>query len=326
MYKLNFLLYPNMRNYHISCENSLDILSENESFYNLRKSFLKKYNFEKLKSIEFSKWGILGLFLELKGKIAVSLGESQAIIDAAIEYRKLGFNLTWLTLNKSGCINYEELKKEEFDYIFVSSYVMDTFLKVDLEKVKAINRAKIVSNGSSHFDTNSDIVIFDCYKISGYTTSAIVLFNSELEEQNLANIDALSLYISLEALNNQNFNTTNKEIFIEALKRYFEDDLYFFVDPKDTLDYSLHFGLKNIKAREMIRTLALSNILITNGEGCSLGLAKPSRIIQSMGYEELTSRNAISLSFCEEYTFEQIDEIVKLFNRKYKQIRLLSEQ
>lgn len=326
MYKLNFLLYPNVQNYHISKDNSLNILSENDTFEKLKKEFLLKYKFENLKSIEFSKWGILGLFLELKGEIAVSLGESQAIIDAAYEYEKLGFKITWLNLNKQGSVNLDNLKSKKLDYIFISSYTMDTFVKTNLQEIKTICDAKIVSNASANFDNASDIIIFDCYKVCGYTSSAIVLFNNELQEQNLANIDALAIYLCFEGLKSQNFNTSNKNIFIEELKKNFNEDLYFFVRPEDTLAYSLHFGLKNIKAREMIRTLGLSNIFITNGEGCSLGLSRPSRIIQDMGYDELTSRNAISLSFCEEYSLEEIEKIAKFFYKKYKQIRLLNEQ
>ncbi|MFW2308252.1 cysteine desulfurase, partial [Aliarcobacter butzleri] len=63
---------------------------------------------------------------------------------------------------------------------------------------------------------------------------------------------------------------------------------------KKTLPYTLHFALKDIKAREIIRTLAFDSIFLSKGEGCSLGLSKPSRIIQAMGYDETTRRNAIS--------------------------------
>ena len=82
-----------------------------------------------------------------------------------------------------------------------------------------------------------------------------------------------------EALENQKFETTTKEIFKEKLQNILKDDAYFFVDNTQTLPYTLHFALKNIKARELIRTLALDEIYISNGEGCSLGLSKPSRIL-----------------------------------------------
>lgn len=326
MYKLNFLLYPNVQNFHIMNDYSLSILDNNEPFNSLKKEFLKKYNFNELKTIEFNKFGILGLMLELNGKFAVSKGESQSIIEGAKRYEELGFEVLWLDLNKDGSVNLEVLEKNEIDFIFISSYVMDTFVKTDLQKVKSLTSAKVISNASANFDKNCDIAIFDCYKLSGYTSNAIVLHNNEFEEQNLANIDALSVYLCYESLKNQTFNSSNKKLFLDKLKEQFKDDIYFFVEPSSTLEYSLHFALKNIKARELIRTSALSNILITNGEGCSLGLSKPSRIIQEMQYDETTSRNAISLSFCEEYNKEQIEKIVELLHKKYRQIRVLNEQ
>lgn len=326
MYKLNFLLYPNVQNYHITKDDSLNVLSNNDTFYSLKKEFLLKYNFNDLKTIDFSKAGVLGLFLDLKGKIAVSKGESEAIIQAAQEYEKLGLEITWLELKKDGSVDLSILEHRKLDYIFISSYVMDTFVKTELKNIKKLNSAKIISNCSANFDEVCDIAIFDCYKLCGYTSSAIVLYNDEFEEQNIANIDSIAVKLTLQALKELKFNTTNKEIFIKELQEVFKDDLYFFVDYKTTLDYSLHFGLKGIKARELIRTLSLSNVLITNGEGCSLGLSKPSRIIQSMGYDELTSRNAISLSFIEEYSKEDIQKLSKLFYKKYRQIKVLNEQ
>ena len=51
-------------------------------------------------------------------------------------YEKLGFEITYLDLNKDGTVCLDKLKDEDFDYIFISSYVMDTFLKTDLKSLK----------------------------------------------------------------------------------------------------------------------------------------------------------------------------------------------
>lgn len=88
--------------------------------------------------------------------------------------------------------------------------------------------------------------------------------------------------------------------------------------------YSLHFGLKDIKARELIRTLALNKIFLTNGEGCSLGLSKPSRIIQAMGYDEITSRNSIQIAFVDFFNDKEIEKIVDIIYLKYKQLKSIS--
>ncbi|WP_151948125.1 cysteine desulfurase [Aliarcobacter butzleri] len=326
MIKLNNLQYNPIKLDFLEDQNySLDSLVSNFTFDDLCKKYKEKFGFSKIKTFSFSKEGFLGLFLELKGKIAVSFGECEALIQGAKLYESLGFELTWMDLNKDGSVNYQELKDKDIDFLFLSSYVMDTFFETSLDDVKNFTNAKIISNGSAKIDSLSDIVYFDNYKLCGYSLSGVILFNDEniFELLNMAFIDTLAVKCCFEALENQKFNYEVKEKFLEKLKEKLKDNIYFFVDNKKTLPYTLHFALKNIKAREIIRTLAFDNIFLSNGEGCSLGLSKPSRIIQAMGYDETTSRNAISLNFLQDFDEETILKIVDKIEQKYKQIRVL---
>lgn len=321
MIKLNYLQFPKVESVDISNEYSLDALTLNESFDNLCFEYKNRFGYKKLKTFAFSKVGFLGLFLELKGTIAVSIGESQAIIDGAVLYESLGFEIIWIGLNKNGKVNLSELQNKNIDFLFLSSYIMDTFVKTHIEEVKKYTNAKIISNASADFDKNSDAVYFDNYKLTGFNLNGVIVFDDEMFSLlSIGEIDSLAVKLCLQSLEKQNFNTKLKDKFLKLLKDKFGESIYFFVDPKDTLAYSLHFGLKGIKARELIRTLALSDIYITNGEGCSLGLSKPSRIVQAMGYDESTSRNAISFSFVDDLSDEEIDKIVNLVYSKYRQI------
>ena len=327
MFKLNLLQY-NVQKMHIKEELSLNILSNNEEYLTLENEFKNKYSFENINSFSFCKSGFLSLLLELnkKGKIAVSIGETQNLIDAAILFEELGFEIIWIDLLKDGNVNIKKLEASNIDFIFISSYVMDTFVETSIEKIKQLTKAKIISNSSANFNKNSDVIYFDPYKLTGYFTHGLILFNEDLfEEQAISIKDGIALFNILEALKNQKFETSIKNIFIEKLKDVLKDDIYFFVDNTQTLAYSLHFALKNIKARELIRTLSLDEIYITNGEGCSLGLSKPSRIIQAMGYDELTSRNSISLTFTQKLENEEVEKIVNKIAKRYKQIRVLNQ-
>ena len=329
MIKLNSLQYPNVQNLHISSELSLGILKNNDDYENIEHNFLKEYSYSQLNTFDFSQSGFLGLFLELntKGKIAVSLGESHAIVQAAKQFELIGFKIIWIPLKKNGNVDIKILEKEEVDFIFISSYVIDTFVKINLQEVKELSSAKIISNSSASYDKRSDAIYFDTYKLTGFALSSCILFDDELfEEQVIGFKNTIAVNLIIEALKNQIFESSQKELFKVKLIDAFKDDIYFFVDSKDTLDFSLHFALKNIKAREIIRTLALNSIHITNGEGCSLGLSMPSRVIQEMGYEEIISRNAISLTFTQKFEIEEIEKVVKAFAKKYRQIRVLNEQ
>jgi len=327
MFKLNSLQY-NMQNLHIKDGLSLNILSNNEEYVALEKEFKDKYLFENINSFSFSKSGFLSLLIQLnkKGKIAISVGETQSLIDAGLLFEELGFEVIWLDLLKDGNVNIEKLKDLNIDFIFISSYVMDIFVKTSIFDIKSLTNAKIISNASVTFDKNSDVIYFDPYKLTGYFFHGLILFNEDLfEEQAISNKDAIALFNILQALKNQKFETSIKETFKNKLQEVLQDDVYFFVNNNQTLDFSLHFALRNIKARELIRTLALDEIFITNGEGCSLGLSKPSRIIQAMGYDELTSRNSISLTFTKKLEAFEIEKIVNTIAKKYKQIKVLNQ-
>jgi len=327
MFKLNSLQY-NMQNLHIKDGLSLNILSNNEEYVALEKEFKDKYPFENINSFSFSKSGFLSLLIQLnkKGKIAISVGETQSLIDAGLLFEELGFEVIWLDLLKDGNVNIEKLKDLNIDFIFISSYVMDIFVKTSIFDIKSLTNAKIISNASATFDKNSDVIYFDPYKLTGYSFHGLILFNEDLfEEQAISNKDSIALFNILQALKNQKFEISVKETFKNKLQEVLQDDIYFFVNNNQTLDFSLHFALRNIKARELIRTLALDEIFITNGEGCSLGLSKPSRIIQAMGYDELTSRNSISLTFTKKLEAFEIEKIVNTIAKKYKQIKVLNQ-
>ena len=326
MYKLNFLQYPCVQTISLDESYSVEPLKSNDEFELLINNFKKEFGYTNLNSFSFTKEGFLALMIELQGNIAVSLGECEAIVQASKLYEKLGNEVVWIGLNKDGSINYDECKNINVDFIFVSSYIMDTFVKTNLEIIKQNTKAKVISNCSANkYAKFADMILFDSYKLSGYGTCGVVLYsNDELNEQYPGEIDALGIKLIYDALKNQTFKTKNKDEFIDVLKEEFKENLHFFVTPDSTLAYTLHFGLKGIKAREIIRTLGLNDIFVTNGEGCSLGLARPSRIIQDMGYPEKQSRWALSLTFVKEYDSGEIKNIIQTMSRKYRQIKALS--
>ncbi len=326
--QLNFSQINVLKN-HIFSNLSLDSLRVNEEYENIKNELLKKFGFKNLNTFSFCKDGFLGLFLSLGNvNIAVCKGESEAVYEGAKAYEDLGFKITWINLQKNGYVNLDDIKKGEFDYLFLSSYVMDTFVKTDLEMVKTLTNAKIISNASADFSKTSDIIYFDAYKLSGFSTSGVLLFNDTFKENNIGFTDSIAVHLISEGLKNFNPDTTKvKEKFLVLLQDIFKDDMFLFVNPNDTLEYCLHVGFKKIKARELIRGLAFEDIFITNGEGCALGLAKPSRIIEQMECD-LDNKNAISFSFNEnfaDFNENQMKNIVQILHNKYKQIRAFDE-
>lgn len=323
MYKLNFLQYPDIKPIHLDKSNALEVLKDNTEVESFIKNLSERFGFKSLNTFSFSKDGFLSMMLNLKGKILVSVGESQAIIDAANIYKELGFDIDFISLQKDGHINYEEIKN--CNYIFISSYIMDTYVKVDLEKVKSLTDGKIISNISSTLESKyCDIALLESFKLTGFSFSSIILHNEIFEEQYLGSIDTVAIYEIAAAIDRFNPICVYKDEFKLCIEQEIGDSIHYFVNPEDTLPFTLHFGLKGIKAREIIRTLSLGDIFVTNGEGCSLGLSKPSRVLQEMGYEELESRWALSLSFSMELNSEDILFLAKTIAKKYRQIKALN--
>ena len=220
MIRLNVLQYNPIKIDLFEEDYSLDSLISNDNFEKLCKKYKESFGYSKLKTFSFSKEGFLGLFLELKGKIAISLGESQALIEAGMLYESLGFEIIWINLEKNGKVNIAELENKHIDFLFLSSYVMDTFVKTSIKDIKQITKAKIISNASANFDKNSDAVYFDNYKLVGFNISSVLLFNEDglFSLLSVGQIDSFAVKLCLDALKNQKFNYQLKAIFLEKLK------------------------------------------------------------------------------------------------------------
>ncbi len=322
---LNFSQINMLKN-HIFSSLSLNSLTDNEEYETLKSKLCKRFGYKDLNTFSFCKDGFLGLFLELgkSGKIAVCKGESEAVYLGAKAYEQLGFEIVWINLQKDGKINLDNISSNKFDYLFLSSYVMDTFVKTELLHVKTLSDAKIISNASADFSECSDAVYFDTYKLSGFSVSGVLLHNGMFEQKSVGFTDSIALSLLFQGLENFTPNLHVKEIFLQELKEVFKDDMFLFVNQDYTLEFCLHVGFKGIKARELIRSLVFEDIFITNGEGCALGLSRPSRIIEQMDCG-LDNKNAISFSFNTDFTQTQIKSIVKSLHEKYKQIRALNE-
>lgn len=303
-------------------EYSLSVLAQNEKLELVKKEYADIFKRKNVKNITFSKDGFFTFILDLSGKVAVSLGESEYIIQGAKKAKEYGVDLEFIPLKKDGTLDISGLD-DSFDFIFVSSYIVDTYVKTDLKKIKEITDAKLISNASAKRCEYSDVFLLDSYKLCSLGAKGVLIHDDEFEEDEISKIDLLSLDMTLQAYKNKKENPEQKQKFLEEFKNIFKDDLFIFVDPSICLEFTLHLGLKDIKMRDIIRTLAFEDVFITNGEGCSLGLSRPSRILQEMGYSQDESRWGLSLDFTEQLSDEEIKKLVEKIYKKYRQIKVL---
>ncbi|GHV07587.1 hypothetical protein AGMMS50229_14660 [Campylobacterota bacterium] len=110
----------------------------------------------------------------------------------------------------------------------------------------------------------------------------------------------------------------------EAAEFFARSGIAPYLDPIGTLRNALLIRLSGIKARAMVNALKLDGVAITNGEACTAGLGVPSTIVQSYGFSEEESREAISLSW---HPASDRGTIFAAFDKllfRYNQIKQLS--
>lgn len=313
MIKLNSFFQPTPKTIELHSGHSLNPFFEN-SLGRLKDNLRDYYGFRSLRTFSFTPDGIFSLLSSLNGKVAVSVGESQYIIDGAKRFKESGGDVEF--------VGFDFSDDSKFDYLFISPVVVDTF---EVRDLKGFSKTKIISNLSfSREKTQSDFVLLDSLKIAGIGNFGAILFNEAFEENTLLETDIIGLEILQRATQALEDLKETKDLLLKSFQDELGENLDFFLSPTLTHNNTLHIRLKGIKARELIRSLSLEDIVISNGERCSLGLSNPSRVIGEMGFSESESREAITLSFEERFSEEDVSKIVKTISKKFRQIKALS--
>ena len=127
-------------------------------------------------------------------------------------------------------------------------------------------------------------------------------------------------------------------IFLEAIKtqKVLKDDVAkeFFLALKEILGEDCSFAFKSVKntlplrlkgsiARKLIQAVFFDEIKIINGIECLLGFAKPSFVLQLMGYTKREAREFLSISFLQNTA--DLKKITNKIARKYQQLKEIEE-
>jgi len=308
---------------------SIELLGLLDSF------FTSEFGFAKAGFFDFSPYSI-ALFLQKvtahAPKIAASVKLPYFCIQALELLQTFGYEVVWVEAKKDGYLCEKSLasaKKSGAEMLFCSLVDEDTFLPENMETVYKYfepNRLILdISNGVKKIETPKTLAaIFWGYKLGSFKHSGIYLCNDERIEF-LDGID-LTVYAHLKEVYDAykyDNGSDKKDNLYRLLKKALGDDFSTFVDTRITLPNSLYCRFAGILAREFIRSLALENIYVTNGELCSLGLSKPSKILQSLGYTVDEAREGISISFDADMTIGDIEYLAGKIAFKYKQLKAI---
>lgn len=109
-----------------------------------------------------------------------------------------------------------------------------------------------------------------------------------------------------------------KAILFDTLKAKLGENLSLFAPLELTAPNALPLRFRHIKVRPLIQSLSIEQIAIINGQDCLFGNAKPSFVLQAMGYEELSARELVSLSY---HSLEDIESIANSLARAYTHLQ-----
>jgi cysteine desulfurase len=308
---------------------SIELLGELDRF------FADKFGYKNAGFFDFSPYSIALFLQKIAGDfktIAVSVKLPYFCILGVELLGSFGYEIIWVNATKDGYLSEESLDEASLkgaEFLFCSLVDEDTFLPENMDTVyRYFEKARIIldiSNAVKKIEIpKCHSAILWGYKLGSYKHSGVYLCG-DLSIQFLDSIDLTAYSHMRDAFGAYAYDegSERKTILQNALRDGLGDDFSTFVDASKTVSNALYCRFFGVTARDFIRALALEEIFVTNGELCSLGLSKPSRILQALGYTTDEAREGISISFDSNLTLCDIEYLISKISFKYRQIKAI---
>ncbi|PHM16753.1 MAG: hypothetical protein CJD30_09860 [Sulfuricurvum sp. PD_MW2] len=255
---------------------------------------------------------------------------------AGILLEKSGRSIVWIDADKEGRLRESSLahaKEQGASYLICALVDEDTFYKESIEKLtQYFDRKHLLLDISNALKLEMIPDVYAAF-VWGYKTGSFKHSGVFLSHEKSLNSDMIP-YIDLTVYEHfyrsylnfvsESFKDTKmlRDEFIKRVAEALGSNMTLMINPLSTLSNCCYIRFDGIYARDLIRSLALEGIYLTNGELCSLGLSQPSRILQTMGYSIEEARESISFSFGN-VTLEEIEYIANKIVHKYRQLRAI---
>jgi cysteine desulfurase len=278
---------------------------------------------------------------EGKNHIITSSIEHLSILNTVKELENNGFQVTYLKVDKTGCIDIDELKSSITDKTFLVSIM---YANNEIGTIQPINKiGQICQNhhilfhcdavsviGKLPIDIKKDHIDFlsaSAHKFYGpkgigflYKRKGIKLkpllyggnqeFGVRAGTQNVPYIIAMATALkeSYEFMNNHT---------IKQLRDYIEtslskiDGIHFNGNKDNRLDNILNLSFEDIDGESLLFELDLKGIIVSTGSACHYGLSKTSHVLLALGINYPLAQGSIRISLGRYNTKEDADKIIK---------------
>ncbi|HIZ02981.1 MAG TPA: cysteine desulfurase NifS [Candidatus Borkfalkia avistercoris] len=309
---------------------------------------------------EADNWALRGAahaFAARGRHLIVSAVEHPAMISAAKELVKEGFDVTFAEVDEYGLVDLEKLERAiRPDTIFVGVMTANNEVGTiqPVKEIAALCKARgivfftdaVQAAGAIPLDVKAlgaDMLSFSAHKFYGPKGVGALYVRSGLrigkliagghQERSMrggtTNVPAVvgmeqALRIACAELEkNAAYVTSLRDRFI---KRVLAEIPYVKLNghPEKRLPANANFSFRYIEGESLLFSLDLKNIAVSSGSACSSGSLEPSHVLLAMGLPEGLAHGSIRFSFGKDNTVEQVDYAVDALKEITVKLRALS--
>ena len=309
---------------------------------------------------EADNWALRGAahaFAARGRHLIVSAVEHPAMISAAKELVKEGFDVTFAEVDEYGLVDLEKLERSiRPDTIFVGVMTANNEVGTiqPVKEIAALCKARgivfftdaVQAAGAIPLDVKAlgaDMLSFSAHKFYGPKGVGALYVRSGLrigkliagghQERSMrggtTNVPAVvgmaqALRIACAELEKSAaYVTSLRDRFI---KRVLAEIPYVKLNghPEKRLPANANFSFRYIEGESLLFSLDLKNIAVSSGSACSSGSLEPSHVLLAMGLPEGLAHGSIRFSFGKDNTVEQVDYAVDALKEITVKLRALS--
>lgn len=311
---------------------------------------------------ESDNWAIKGTAIEkhIYGKhLITSSVEHPAVINTMRQLEKLGFEVTYLPVDKEGRVSCEDLRKAiRKDTILVSIMAVnnevgsiqpiDEIAEVlkDYPKIHFhVDAVQAVGKGLGKMLKNEriDLMSFSghkfhaprgigfMYKKEGRMIAPLLTGGGQEKNlrsgtENLPAIAAMAKALRLVVENEDEYSKRQqkiKEKIYDHVKK-FDKAVIFSRRDKNFAPHVLCFAIKGVRGETIVHAFEDNDIYISTTSACSSKKHTVSSTLSSIGIDDGIATSAVRVSLDENNTLEEAEEFNKVFDELYEKFQMIN--
>lgn len=291
-----------------------------------------------------------------KGKhIITTKIEHPAVYEACKQLEKEGFEVSYISPDKTGKILPEKIEKEiKKDTILVSVMYANNetgTINPIKEIAKICNDKKIIFHtdacqaGSQYQNVNElgiDMMTLNAGKIYGPKGIGLLFKKEKIKleplfygggqennirsgTENLQEIAGFAKALELIQKNKEKENKRLKQLSDKLLQGLLEiKNAKFNGNEKERIPGTINVSFKSIEGESLLLLLNEKGIEVSTGSACSSKSLKPSRVLLAMGLKEVEAHGSIRFSIGKKTTEKDIEYTIKETKKAVEQLRRIS--